>query len=77
MVVDIVRVNGFVMADEKVLRKVLEKARMIASAAMSTVNVFVVRYEVTVAVVCCSLGVSVIRKEGFELQDLESFLYTD
>jgi hypothetical protein len=58
--VDIVRTAGLVMAEEKVLRKVLENARMIASKATTAVKVFVVKKELAVAV--GSLGVSVMRK---------------
>jgi hypothetical protein len=66
--VDIVRTAVLLKAEEKVLRKALEKARMTARRAMKAVKVFVVKNElvvtvaVAVAVDCCSLGVSVIRK---------------
>lgn len=52
------RAADFVDVEEKVLRKVLEKARVTASSATSAVRVFVVKNEL---VGCCSLGVSVIR----------------
>jgi hypothetical protein len=51
---------GLVTAEEKVLRKALENARMIASKATAAVKVFVVKKELAVAV--GSLGVSVMRK---------------
>jgi hypothetical protein len=67
--VDIVRTAVLLKAEEKVLRKALEKARMTARRAIKAVKVFVVKNElvvtVAVAVDCCSLGVSVIRKGNF------------
>jgi len=63
VVVDIVRTADLLKADERVLRKALEKARAMASKAINAVKVFVVKYELAVAVECCSLGVSAIRRE--------------
>jgi Ethanolamine utilization protein EutJ (predicted chaperonin) len=63
--VDIVRTAVLVKAEERVLRNALEKARVIARNAMNAVNVVEVKNEVAVAVGCCSLGVSVIRKGNF------------
>jgi hypothetical protein len=60
--VDIVRTVVLLKVEERVSRKALEKARMMASIATIAVKVFVVKNELAVAVDCCPLGVSVIRK---------------
>jgi len=62
--VDIARVAGLVRtAGNQILRKVLEKARMIAKRPTTTVSVFVVvEYDVSVVVERCSPDVSVITK---------------
>lgn len=45
VVADMVRTADLLKAEEKVLRNVLEKARMMASRATDAVKVFVVKYE--------------------------------
>jgi succinylarginine dihydrolase len=79
--VDIVRVLGFARTEERVVRRVLENARVIASNATSAVNVFVDRRTVDVVDVvdvCCSaVVVSDIRKRGSCQPGSASDLYTN
>ena len=56
---------GDVKSEVRVLRKVVENARAIASRATSAVNVFVDRKDVCVGVGCSGGAVSDIRKRGF------------
>jgi hypothetical protein len=63
VVVDMVRTADLLKAAARLSRNVLEKARVTARRATKTVKVFVVKYEFAVAVGCCSLGVSAIRRE--------------
>jgi hypothetical protein len=59
--VDMVRTAGLLRAEKRFARKVLEYARVIARSATSAARVLVVKYEVDVGEVCCSIGASVIR----------------
>ena len=72
------RVLDFVRTAERVVRRVLENARVIASNATSAVNVFVDRRAVDEVDVCCSaVVVSDIRKRGSCQPGSASDLYTD
>ena len=61
-VVDIVREIGLVIAEAREFRKVLEKARMMTRAPMSAENVFVVKNEVVIAVICSLADVFFIQE---------------
>ena len=75
---DIVRTVGLVKTVERVVRKVLENARVIASNATSAVNVLVDIKAVDVVGVCCSaVVVSDIRKRGSSQPSGASDLYTN
>jgi hypothetical protein len=63
VVVDMVRTADLPKAAARLSRNVLEKARVTARRATKAVKCFVVKYELAVAVGCCSLGVSAIRRE--------------
>jgi hypothetical protein len=76
--VDIARAAGFAMTEEKVLRNTLEKARVTANNAKSTVSVFVVvEYMVSDVEERGSLCVvlSVITKRDFGSWDVSGSLY--
>lgn len=75
VVVDMLRAAGLLKAPARLLRKVLENARVTAKSAMKAVKVFVVKNELAVAVGCCSL-VSVIKRGDFCNLDVEGALYT-
>jgi hypothetical protein len=76
--VDIARAVDLVTTEgKKRLRKVLEKARMIAKSPTTTVNVFaVVEYDGSVVVERCSPGVSDITKEDFLALKVPRALYS-
>lgn len=75
--VDIERTVGFVRTEEKVLRKVLEKARMIAASPTTMVSVFVVaEYDVSVVVERCSIVVSGITKGDSLASKVSRALYS-
>ena len=76
--VDIARAAGFAIAEEKVLRNTLEKARMTATRPTSTVSVFVVvEYGVSGVEERGSLcvGLSVITKGDLGSWDVSGSLY--
>lgn len=74
--VDMLRAAGLLKAPARLLRNVLENARVTARSAMKAVKVFVVKNELAVVAGCCSLVVSVIKRGEICNLDVEEALYT-